>query len=231
MKKVILLITISLFGYMIFAISYKNNTYQKLADQYTNEAQRAFDAGEYEKAQDYSQKAVENAQLSEAFIKKMVAKSNADTQMRLAANKLSWAKGIKADKNFPMAYTDGQKNYESSKTNYGNEDYVAAADFAKKVLTALADVREITPLPEFYIVRPWLQSKDCFWNISGRPYVYNNPLLWENLFQANKDNIPDSKNPNLILPGMKMKIPSLSGEYREGVYSPDKDYEPYNSEN
>ena len=31
----------------LHSLSYKNNTYQKLADEYTKKAERALDAGEY----------------------------------------------------------------------------------------------------------------------------------------------------------------------------------------
>ena len=39
--------------------------------------------------------------------------------------------------------------------------------------------------------------------------------------------MPKPENPNLILPGMKMNVPSLTGEYRKGTYDPKKEYEPY----
>ena len=94
-------------------------------------------------------------------------------------------------------------------------------------MASLDGVREITPLPEFYVVRPWAETKDCFWNISGRHYVYNNPLLWENLYQANKDKMPKPEDPNLIHPVMKMKIPSITGEYRKGTYDSKKEYNAY----
>ena len=138
---------------------------------------------------------------------------------------------INADKNFPMAYTAAQKAYASADDAYKTEDYTTAAAYAKQVLEALADIKEITPLPQYYIVRPWEETKDCYWNISGRSYVYNNPLLWENLYQANKSNMPKPSDPNLIMPGMKMEIPSLTGEYREGVYSPSKKYDGYSAVN
>ena len=169
----------------------------------------------------------ENAALSEAFIKKMLAKSDADAAMKAASKKLDYAKSVKADKNFPMAFSAAQKSYASAQESYDAEDYVTASAYAKQVLDALADVKEITPLPQYYIVRPWAETKDCYWNISGRNYVYNNPLLWENLYQANKNNMPKPNDPNLILPGMKMEIPSITGEYREGVYSPSKKYDGY----
>ena len=229
MKKVIALATLFLVGSLIFAASYKNNTYQKLADEYTRKAQNALDAGEYVLAEEYAAKAEENARLSEEFVKKMLAKSDCDTIMKQAAKKLEYAKSVNAERNFPMAYSSAQKSYASAQESYGNEDYATATAYAKQVLEALADIKEITPLPEYYVVRPWAETKDCYWNISGRPYVYDNPLLWENLYQANKSNMPRPNDPNLILPGMKMKIPSITGEYREGVYNPSKKSDPYSA--
>ena len=227
MKKVIVFASLFLVGSFVFAVSYKNNTYQKLADEYTRKAEHALDAGEYVLAEEYAAKAEENARLSEEFVKKMLAKSDCDTVMKQAAKKLEYAKSVNAERNFPMAYSSAQKSYASAQESYNNEDYAAATVFAKQVLEALADIKEITPLPEYYVVRPWAETKDCYWNISGRPYVYDNPLLWENLYQANKNNMPKPNDPNLILPGMKMKIPSITGEYREGVYNPSKKYAPY----
>ena len=227
MKKVLAIASLFLAGTLIFAASYKNNTYQKLADEYTRKAEHALDAGEYALAEEYAAKAEENARLSEEFVKKMLAKGDCDSVMKQAAKKLEYAKSINAERNFPMAYSSAQKSYENAQEAYDSEDYAAASAYAKQVLEALADIKEITPLPEYYVVRPWAETKDCYWNISGRPYVYDNPLLWENLYQANKSNMPRPNDPNLILPGMKMKIPSITGEYREGVYNPSKKYDPY----
>lgn len=229
MKKVLAVLSLIFTSTLIFAASYKNNTYQKLADEYTRKAQNALDAGEYVLAEEYAAKAEENARLSEEFVKKMLAKSECDAVMKQASKKLEYAKSINAERNFPMAYSSAQKSFASAQESYGAEDYATATAFAKQVLEALADIKEITPLPEFYVVRPWAETRDCYWNISGRPYVYDNPLLWENLYQANKSNMPRPNDPNLILPGMKMKIPSITGEYREGIYNPSKKYDPYSA--
>jgi hypothetical protein len=231
MKKSITVLLAVISASVLFAVSYKNNTYQKLANEYTKKAQNALDAGDYILAEDYAKKAEENAALSQAYIQKMLAKSEADSVMKNASKRLDYAKSINADKNFPMAYTAAQKAYASADDAYKTEDYATAAAYAKQVLEALADIKEITPLPQYYIVRPWEETKDCYWNISGRSYVYNNPLLWENLYQANKSNMPKPSDPNLIMPGMKMEIPSLTGEYREGVYSPSKKYDGYSAVN
>lgn len=229
MKKFLSVVSMIFAASLVFAASYKNNTYQKMADEYTRKAQDALDAGEYVLAEEYAAKAEENARLSEEFVKKMLAKSECDAVMKQAAKKLEYAKSVNAERNFPMAYSSAQKAYASAQESYGAEDYPAATAFARQVLEALADIKEITPLPEFYVVRPWAETRDCYWNISGRPYVYDNPLLWENLYQANKSSMPRPNDPNLILPGMKMKIPSITGEYREGVYNPSKKYDPYSA--
>lgn len=231
MKKVLVLASFLLSGMLAFSVSYKNNTYQKLADEYTRKAEHALDAGEYVLAEEYAAKAEENARLSEEFVKKMLARADCDTVMKQASKKLEYAKSINAERNFPMAYSSAQKSFASAQESYNKEDYVSATAFAKQVLAALADIREITPLPEYYVVRPWAETKDCYWNISGRPYIYDNPLLWENLYQneENKKNMPRPNDPNLILPGMKMKVPSITGEYREGVYNPAKSYDPYSA--
>lgn len=229
MKKLIAAAAFVLAAASIFAVSYKNNTYQKLADEYENKARIAFDAGQYDDAVEYSKKASENAALSQSYIDSMMSRYNAEEQLKLAQNKIKWAEEINAEKTFPMAYSAAKEAYGNAENAFGKEDYNATQDYAKQAIAALDGVYEVTPLPEYYIVRPWAETKDCFWNISGRPYVYNNPLLWENLYQENKNNIPQPNNPNLIMPGMKMKIPSLTGEYREGTYSPSKKYEAYGS--
>ncbi len=229
MKKLVAVIALALTASFVFAVSYTNNTYQKLAREYTSKAEKALDAGEYTLAEEYALKAQENAALSEAYIKKMMAKSDADANMKLAENKINYAKSVRADQNFPLAFKAANASFQIAQDAYTQENYLAASEAAKAVLTALADVKEITPLPKFYIVRPWAESKDCFWNISGRPYVYNNPTLWENLYEANRTKLPQPNNPNLILPGMKMEIPSISGEYRDGVYSPKVKYDTFSA--
>ena len=232
MKKLISVLLVALFTSTVFAatLSYKNNTYQKLADEYTRKADRAMDAGMYDEAVEYSKKAEENAALSKAYIEMMMARGDAESALKTAKTKLAWAESIDAQNTFPMAYTSAKENYDNAVAAFDGEDYPKAVEYANLVLASLAGVREVTPLPEYYVVRPWAETKDCYWNISGRPYVYNNPLLWENLYQANKDNMPDPNDPNLIHPGMKMKVPSLTGEYRSGTYDPKKSYEAYGSE-
>ena len=227
MKKIFSVLMVTIFTLSIFAVSYKNNTYQKLADEYTKKAEIALDAGQYDDAVEYSKKAEENAELSRAYIEMMMARGLAEDTIKMAKNQIAYAEKIDAPNTFPMAYTSAKENLANAESSFECEDYPKATEYAKACLAALDGIRQVTPLPEFYIVKPWAETKDCYWNISGRPYVYNNPLLWENLYQANKSNMPKPEDPNLIHPGMKMKIPSLTGEYRSGTYDPKKEYDTY----
>jgi len=229
MKKFLILFVAATFGISlnVFAVSYTNNTYQKLAQEYTKKAEAAMDAGQYDLSVEYAAKAEENAALSEQFVAMMKARNDAEKALTAARKRFQNAKAIKADKNFPVAYSAAEEALNNAELSFKSEKYPETIDYANKVIVALANVIEVTPLPEYYTVKPWAQTKDCYWNISGRSYVYNNPTLWENLYQANKKNMPDENNADLILPGMKMTIPSISGEYREGEYTPSKKYPTY----
>lgn len=228
MKKILILLVMMSLCMGVFAASYTNNEFQKLAREYTRKAEIAFEEGEYDLAVEYTIKAEENAELSQAYIQMMLAKADAEKQLKLAGNQLENAIRIRGDVNYPTAFTAGKTAYERGLQEYEKEEYISASALAIEALQAFSGIKEITPLPAIYTVRPWADTRDCYWNISGRPYVYNNPTLWENLYQANKSKMRNPSNPDLIYPGMKMTIPSISGEYREGEYSSKKEYEPFN---
>jgi nucleoid-associated protein YgaU len=86
--------------------------------------------------------------------------------------------------------------------------------------------REQTPLPAKYVVRAWEVSRDCFWNIAGRSWVYGNPYRWPILYRANKEKLPDPNNPDIVEPGTVIDIPSLNGEKRSGFWDSSKAYSP-----
>ena len=230
MKKLVLLLVVLLVTLgVVFGASYSNNEYQKKARELTTLAQEAFDEGNYDKAIELTAQAEDYAEKSQAYIQMMIAKSDAEKQMTIAKNQQAWALRVRGDVNYPMAYSAGTKSLENGQVAFDKEDFVGASAFAIEAIQAFSSIEEVTPLPQFYIVRPWAENKDCYWNISGRSYVYNNPTLWENLYQANKSKMKDPANPDLIYPGMKVEIPSISGEYREGTYSPKAEYQTFNA--
>lgn len=56
-----------------------------------------------------------------------------------------------------------------------------------------------------YTVGTWAKDRDCLWNIAKKPKVYDNAFLWPKIWQGNRDQI---KNPDIIKPGQKLKIPA-----------------------
>jgi nucleoid-associated protein YgaU len=55
-----------------------------------------------------------------------------------------------------------------------------------------------------YTVGTWAKDRDCLWNIAKKPKIYDNPFMWPKIWQGNRDQI---KNPDVIQPGQKLKIP------------------------
>jgi nucleoid-associated protein YgaU len=81
------------------------------------------------------------------------------------------------------------------------ESGMTAAD-DEKAAAAKAEKKGITG--DTYVVK----KGDCLWRIAGQMDIYGDTYMWPIIYDANKKKI---KNPNLIYPGQKLKIP------REGV--------------
>lgn len=55
-----------------------------------------------------------------------------------------------------------------------------------------------------YTVGTWAKDRDCLWNISKKPDIYDNAWLWPRIWQGNRDQI---KDPDIIHTGQMLKIP------------------------
>ena len=212
------------------ALSYDNNEFQQKSRAYTELAAKAYDDGDYEVATDYARKAEENAALSVAFIQKMIARADSQDLLYKAHTRLTWATEKKAAKFFPGPFADATALVASGDELFASEDYASAGDSAQKALDALSVITEVTPLPAFYKVQKWVSNKDCLWNIAANPAIYGNPFLWEELYKANKANLKQPKNPDLLMPDAILVIPSIKGEFREGTYDPSIKYDSFKSQ-
>lgn len=214
----------------VFAVTYENNEFQRKSRAYTELATKAYDQGDYDGAVEYARLAEENASLSAAFIEKMIARADAEDTLLKAHTRLAWAKDINAEKFFPAAYQSASGAIEAGDGLFSSEDFASAKAQGQLALEALAGIREVVPLPALYKVDNWEDSRDCLWNIAKNPAIYGDPLLWSELYKANKGNLKRPSNPNLLAPGMIVKIPSIKGEYREGTYDPSVKYESFKSQ-
>lgn len=229
MRKVLLLAIMCclLLPAMFAATTYDNNEFQRKSRSYSVLAQNAYDEGDYDAAVEYAREAEEYARLSAEFIEKMLARANAEQKLLKARTRLAWAKEHNADRYFPDAVKEASGYIGQAETNFTDENYPAAGADADKALAVLANVREIVPLPALYVVETWDATRDCLWNIAKNPAIYGDPFMWEKLYEANRQKLKRPANPHLILPGMSVVIPSIRGEYREGIYDPSVEYEPF----
>ncbi|PKL08055.1 MAG: hypothetical protein CVV51_10915 [Spirochaetae bacterium HGW-Spirochaetae-7] len=119
----------------------------------------------------------------------------------------------------PTAYAGATAELAAARQSYSAEAYGEAKVHAETVEAYLADVTDEEILPAFYIVEEKSPLTDCLWRIAEMPFIYGDPLKWPALYRANRAAFPDPNNPDLILPGMKLAIPSIQGELREGLWT------------
>lgn len=214
----------------LVAASYDNNEFQRKSRSFTELATTSFDEGDYDAALVYAKEAEKYANLSAELIEKAITRAETQDLLYKAHTRLTWAKGLKAEIFFPSAFESASLAIASGDSSFASEDFPSARAFAEKAIESLVSVREITPLPAFYRIDKWASAKDCFWNIASNPAIYGNPFMWDKLYKANKGKLKRPSNPNLLLPGMLIAIPSIQGEYREGTYDPSIKYESLKSQ-
>jgi nucleoid-associated protein YgaU len=233
MKRTLLVLAVALIaGSCLWAQDLSDNPYYQKSVELKAQAQAAFDQGRYDASAKLAAEAVDNAKLSDQYVAKMVAKAEADRAIAAAKAKLAWADSIDATANFPTEYAHATAEMAAANTAYGAEDYSTARDHALAVVDALAQVKAVQtpvaeatlPLPAAYTVRLLPQRRDCLWRIAEYPFVYDDPLKWPVLYDANKKSFRDPGNPNLIFPGQVLQIPSIAGETRQGSFDPSRNY-------
>ncbi|AEJ18599.1 hypothetical protein [Gracilinema caldarium] len=203
-----------------------NNPYYLESLRYKALAEDAFEYGDYDAAATYASEALKNAQLSDDYIALQLSIKSARDSLAAAKNRLEWASSIGADKTYPKQYTTAQTAYREAETALAEERWQDSLAASKRVFEALASVQQLAPLPAYYTVRPWATIKDCFWNISGYGFVYNDPTKWRILYEKNKAKLRQPNNPNLIHPGLVLEIPSIYGEIRDGMWVAGRAYAP-----
>jgi hypothetical protein len=210
-------------------LSIRNNKYYLESIRLTGLAQDSYEEGDYDASVDYASEALRYARLSDEYVALQLKIREADQAIAAAKGRIDWAVSVGAPARYPAEYGVAEAEYGNARTARSEEDWDEAVAAARRVLAVLAGV-EAAParivLPAQYTVRAWNISKDCFWNIAGRDWVYGDPTKWRLLYNANKANLPKSDNPDLMEPGMVLDIPSIRGEERQGLWDAAKEYPP-----
>jgi len=164
------------------------------------------------------------AKAAEAEQARIVAAALADIDNAQA--RYDWAVSENAENNYPELLGKGGSELEAAKAALSAEDYKGASDKARAALVSLSGIKAFAPLPEKYVVRLIPARRDCLWRIAEYDFIYNNPLKWPVLYEANKKTFKDPSNPDLIFPNQVLVIPSIKGETRSGTWDPKKTYNP-----
>jgi len=198
-------------------------------------SQEAYDAGDYDAATRNAEKATRFAKLSDEYIAAQTDEEGLDEEGAVDENGEDVAGEEIGEETGEETLKDCETDIDCEEASECcGKDCETVIDTDEKVSDETVTENGITggqesgdtPLPATYTVRPWDASKDCFWNIAGRPWAYANPELWRTLFDANRFKLPDPDNPNLIKPGTILDIPSIRGEFRQGEWDSETTYPP-----
>ena len=219
------------------ANSILNNPYFQKSVQLKEQANEAFEEGDYDASTAYAKEAAEYARLSDDYVYMRLA----EAAFARAHSRYTWATTIGAGRRYPAEYKTASAAYNEAVNARKGENWGITLTASNRVLMALANVKgtggdtgpvaePVRPaatkgaLPAQYTVRHWIDTGDCFSAIAGWAWVYGDPHQWRKLYEANRNKLPQPNNPNLILPGMILDIPSLKGESRSGMWDPAAKY-------
>jgi nucleoid-associated protein YgaU len=228
----------------------RNNQYFVESVRLTNLAQEALEFGDYDASAQYAAEALRYARLSDEYVALQLRIRETGAALNTARTILDWAEGVKAQDRYPNEYRQASAAWEEALDAQAAEDWDRAIRASRRVINSLALVEgniyfvglsssEDAPapapspvppvsgasiLPARYTVRTWAESRDCFWNIAARPWVYGDPYKWRILYNANRSKLPRPDNPNILEPGIVLDIPSIGKEKREGMWDPNRSY-------
>jgi nucleoid-associated protein YgaU len=216
-------------------IAYKNERYEPAAelagevsstfsDQFKKnvaaDRKAKADYEAYLKVQAEKAAAAEKARQEEVLMKK------ASADIEKAQSQYDWAVSKNAANNYPELLSRGGAELEAARKALAGKDYNSASVEALRAYSTLSNIQEFAPLPATYVVRLIPERRDCLWRIAEYSFIYNNPLKWPVLYEANKKTFKDPSNPDLIFPNQVLVVPSIAGETRSGVWDPKKTYNP-----
>ncbi len=204
-----------------------DNPYYQEAQELRRQAEQAIDDGEYDRAVELSRDAQELTQQAREWAEEQLLRYQANAWTNRAEERLEFAERVDAEDRYPDEYENATEFYEEAETLFEEEEYEDSIQASRNVISALQAVRAVSPSdevkPRYYIVRLIPEKRDCFWRIAEYEFIYDNPWEWRRIYEANRDKIPNPENPDLILPGTVLYIPSLDGETRQGTWQPPED--------
>jgi hypothetical protein len=182
---------------------------------YSELAAKAFDDGDYDASAAYAAEAERYADESAAFIERMIARSRGEAEMNRARTRLAGPKRRRPTE-FPRAYARASEEVDAGGKAFDGEDYPPRRARLPRPRGPCLGARRRSA-PGLLQVRPLGHVEGLPLEHRGESRGLRNPFLWGELYKANKRSLKRPSDPNLLMPGMVVEIPSLKGEYREGL--------------
>ncbi len=184
----------------------------------------AYEDGDYSESTRLANESVIYAQKSDQWIAMMLSKYRANSALKKAKTRIVSITRLKTNINFPEALEEGKELYDQANSLYTDENYTDSYPLALQAIEVMKKIEYVTKksiLPAAYLVMDVPGDEDSLSKISGYEFVFGDISQWKEIYKANKDILPQSENPDLIVPGMVLKIPSLNGEERYGTWIKD----------
>ncbi len=226
MKKLIFSLFMLLTASLLFSQSLKDNPDYRESVRYKGLAEAAIEEGEYKQAKEYAELSAEYARKSDEYVAFMLAKYRANSLLQRAASLQGQVERSGRIQEDPAVFAEAKALITAAGEFYSNDDFTLSADNSRTAIAMLeetfggprAQTGSVSGLPASYLVRKIPGNEDCFWRIAGYDFVYDNAAGWKPIYEANRSKLPEPGNPDLILPGMVLDIPSRPGETRSGVW-------------
>ena len=180
-------------------------------------AEKSLSDGQYDDSVKYAEEAIKYAQLSDDYVLQQMKIRDVNDAINAAQIVLDRARESGAPKNYTVIYNEAENSFNTAQEARSREEWDKSLEAANRVLTILSQIPDSPLFPAQYLVKNWIPMKDCLWNIAGKPQIYGDPFKWPIIYNANKSKLPKPDNPDLILPGMVLDIPSIKGESRAGI--------------
>jgi nucleoid-associated protein YgaU len=217
-----------------------DNPHYERAQELKRQAEQAIEQGDYDQAEQYTQQARQKIQDAREWASRMLEKYKANGWINVAERRMTYAQGVNAQERYPEEYQNASQFFDQAQELFAQESYQESIQAARNTISALQNVEppqqtaeadrqqaseqeDDETLPRYYTVRLIPERRDCFWRIAEYEFVYDDPWKWRKLYEANKEKLADPANPDLIHPGTVLRIPSIDGEEREGMWNPENE--------
>lgn len=185
------------------------------------QSEEAFEMGNYTESIELAKESANYAKLSDEWIEMMLNKYRANSALNRVERRYQSALKMKGETNFPEVMLEGKKLYDMASNLYSEGEYTESYPIALKAYETFQQIKyikSITILPAAYLVKDIPGDEDCLWKIAEYDFIFGDALQWKHIYEANRDILPQIDNPDLIIAGLVLQIPSINGEKRAGTW-------------